>query len=375
MFVMSQNEFSHAFSVYRDLTPEKRAQKTMLAMMQNPDGGYITVVVKEIDAKRAALHERLNHCYNSYMAHILMVICVKSDDGMTPEQYYAVTEYVCAKGNDEEESLSLAQYIEKNGLLSEEQAVSVAIQICEGLQAAHEAGVIHRDIKPDNIMMADCNPDHLQVKIIDFGGGKQLDAAVAPDYTVVGTIGFQAPESLSSDILPQSDVYSLGCLLNFMLTGAEPVVKKYKGSREIVSIIEKATYLDPYSRYSSADAMERWLQRAAGARKIDRIPLLRELPGCRTGSLWKVIVAFLGYLVMGELFGEWKNQGIEGFLDIMFLMVWPFVICFNVGNVLQFLPERFRKSSGRFMLARIILILCGLAVLVIYDVYFRDATP
>ena len=203
---MSQNEFSHAFSVYRDLTPEKRARKTMLAMMQNPDGGYITVVVKEIDAKRAALHERLNQCNNSYIAQIFMVICVKSDDGTTPDQYYAVTEYVCAKGNDEEESLSLSQYIEKNGLLSEEQAVSVAIQICEGLQAAHEAGVIHRDIKPDNIMMADCNPDHLQVKIIDFGGGKQLDAAVAPDYTVVGTIGFQAPESLSSDILPQSDV-------------------------------------------------------------------------------------------------------------------------------------------------------------------------
>ena len=87
MFVMSQNEFSHAFSVYRDLTPEKRAQKTMLAMMQNPDGGYITVVVKEIDAKRAALHERLNHCYNSYIAQIYMVICVKSDDGTTPDQY------------------------------------------------------------------------------------------------------------------------------------------------------------------------------------------------------------------------------------------------------------------------------------------------
>ena len=153
MFVMSQNEFSHTISVYRDLTPEKKERKTMLAMMQNPDGGYITVVVKEIDAKRAELHERLMHCNNSYMAQIFMVICVKSDDGTTPDQYYAVTEYVCAKGNDEEESLSLSQYIEKNGLLSKEQAVSVAIQICEGLQAAHEAGVIHRDIKPDNIMI------------------------------------------------------------------------------------------------------------------------------------------------------------------------------------------------------------------------------
>ena len=121
--------------------------------------------------------------------------------------------------------------------------------------------------------------------------------------------------------------------------------------------------------------MEKWLQRAAGARKIDKIPIIRELPGFRTGSLWKGIVAFFGYLVMGVLFSERKNQGIEGFLDIMFLLVWPFIICFNVGNVLQFLPERFRKSSGRFMMARIILILCGLAVLVIYGVYFRDATP
>ncbi len=360
---ISEKAFELEFEVYRDLTPEKREKKTFAANWLQPDGAVLTVVLKEIDEKRIPVYELLLRQWNPYIAEIYEVLRVTSDDRTKPYPYYAVIEYVCPKGSGEEGTLSLSQYIAKNGPLSEKQAMLLAIQICEGLKPVHRCGLIHRDIKPDNIMMACCFPDSLRVKIIDFGGGKQYNPYIIADTTVVGTVGFQAPESLSGNTTARTDVYSIGCLLIFMLTGHVPGVVKYNGSHELVSLIEKATFLDPFARYSSVDLMERWLRHILGERRMDRIPLLREMPGFRTAKAWKEILSVLGYLfILIAFIGTW-GEDVKAAVLVLFLFTVPIIVIGNPGNLMRFLPKWCRQSAVRFVLIRSVLIFFGYIII------------
>lgn len=370
MRIITEDVFSQEFKIYRELTPNKE-YKTSLALKEQPDGTLFTVVLKEVDWKHAQIYEMLIPYQNPYMAAVYDVLCVTSADEKKPDQYFAVTEYVYALGSKTEKSLSLTQFIEQNGPLSEKQALALGIQICEGLKPAHQCGLVHRDIKPDNIMMACCDPMALSIKIIDFGGGKQFYKYQLVDTTVVGTMGFQAPETLSSNTTERADVYSIGCLLNYMLTGQEPGRVRYKGRHNIVSLIETATADDPYRRYSSVDLLQRWLKHEYGVRWIDRVPILREVPGFRTGNIWKEIVAvisfpFIGLIILLSLTGGWYI-----IVSMFMIYIWPIIVICNVGNLLRFLPESWRRNTTRFVLARVFLILGGYLVVLIYSIFFN----
>ena len=108
------------------------------------------------------------------------------------------------------------------GPLPVQQAVSIAAQTCDALGAAHAAGVIHRDVKPANIMVTHAGA----VKVCDFGIARQLHAAgqtlTAPD-SAIGTSDFMAPEQATGDpVDARTDLYALGCVLYAMLTGRPP---------------------------------------------------------------------------------------------------------------------------------------------------------
>jgi eukaryotic-like serine/threonine-protein kinase len=115
------------------------------------------------------------------------------------------------------------------GPLALDDALDVAIQVASGLAAAHAAGVVHRDVKPENVMI---RPDGL-VKILDFGIAKDLRGAVDPgdpmegtgtrDGTVVGTVSYMSPEQARGEPVDAgADVWSLGAVLYEMLTGSTP---------------------------------------------------------------------------------------------------------------------------------------------------------
>ena len=99
------------------------------------------------------------------------------------------------------------------------QAVAIAAAVCEGLDAAHAAGLVHRDITPANIMLVGEN-----VKILDFGIARgNGTAAGTMTGTILGTAAYLSPEqSAGYPAGPQSDLYSLGCVLFEMLTGTPP---------------------------------------------------------------------------------------------------------------------------------------------------------
>ncbi|MCR3732013.1 serine/threonine-protein kinase [Streptomyces umbrinus] len=142
---------------------------------------------------------RVNH---PNVAHIY-------DTGEQDGEFYIVMEYV--KGR------SLAEHLRTGPTLTLERTVRWTGQICEGLGAAHIAEVIHRDIKPGNIMITHQG----DVKIVDFGLAFLAD--VTQSHTSAGTPLYKAPERWNDEQGSQrSDLYSVGCVLYEMLTGRPP---------------------------------------------------------------------------------------------------------------------------------------------------------
>jgi serine/threonine protein kinase len=137
------------------------------------------------------------------------------DAGHDGNVYFLVTEYV--RGTD------LRRFVRSQGALTMEQAASLILQAAVGLQHAHDKGLIHRDVKPGNILVT---PDG-KAKVSDLGlaGFLMSTAEEDPRKTkIVGTADYISPEQITSpeSVTPASDVYSLGCTLYYSITGKVP---------------------------------------------------------------------------------------------------------------------------------------------------------
>uniref|UniRef100_A0AAU3GY66 Serine/threonine protein kinase n=1 Tax=Streptomyces sp. NBC_01401 TaxID=2903854 RepID=A0AAU3GY66_9ACTN len=115
--------------------------------------------------------------------------------------------------------LTLHQTVAEKGPLAADAVLRLGAGLAEGLAAIHRCGLVHRDLKPGNVILADDGP-----RIIDFGIALALDAsALTTVGTVIGTYAFMSPEQISADRAgPASDVFSLGSVLAFAATGRSP---------------------------------------------------------------------------------------------------------------------------------------------------------
>ena len=161
-----------------------------------------------------------------------------------------------------------------SGPLRIDEALTIAVKICQGLQEAHDKGIIHRDIKPENIMITDKG----QVKIMDFGLAKsKTESTVTKEGSTLGTIGFMSPEQSNGEpVDKRTDIWSLGVVLYNMLTGQMPFKGDYDqaivysinnsepepitGLRtglpvELEHHISKCLSKDPNERYPSAEGL------------------------------------------------------------------------------------------------------------------------
>src|SRR4051812_21455829 len=188
------------------------------------------------------------------------------DYGVDGPSHFIVMEY--AEGQD------LANVIRERGRLTPADAVRVAEQVCAALAAAHRAGVVHRDIKPGNVIVRGDGT----VKVTDFGIARARGQASLTDTgMVMGTAAYIAPEQARGEATtPSSDLYSVGILLFQMLTGSvpfdgdtpvaiamrhldEPVPLPSSRVADLPAnldeVVVRATAKSPADRYADADAM------------------------------------------------------------------------------------------------------------------------
>lgn len=118
------------------------------------------------------------------------------------------------------DGITLRQFLDQKGHLSPRDAVDVVAGVADALQTAHEAGIVHRDVKPANILLC----DDRRVMVTDFGIAKAaVDEDLTRDGTIIGTAKYLAPEQVSGDpVDPRTDVYSLGVVLYECLCGRPP---------------------------------------------------------------------------------------------------------------------------------------------------------
>ena len=171
------------------------------------------------------------------------------DVGTEGSLYFIVMEYV--------EGITLKTYISKKGRLSYNEALSIAIQVGRGIEAAHNKGIIHRDIKPQNIIIS----KEGNVKVMDFGIARAASSNTI-NADLMGSVHYASPEQARNGFVTfTSDIYSLGIVMYEMVTGQVP----YDGDTAVsIAIKHIQGEMTPPSAYAPdlPIAVERIIQKA-----------------------------------------------------------------------------------------------------------------
>jgi streptogramin lyase/predicted Ser/Thr protein kinase len=209
----------------------------------------------------------------------------------------------------------LKKAIAREGPLPPDRAIELLGQVADALDAAHAAGIVHRDVKPHNILV-----EGDRAYLSDFGLAKAAgESGLLSGTSIVGTVEYMSPEQWRGDrVGPAADIYSLGCVLYEALTGIVPYARQDEDTEPempegLDAVIERAVSKDPAERYPSAGAMIEAARERQGATPATT-RVLSEAPDRPTLSLggtpagdspglsrWRRPIAglFLGWLVAG----------------------------------------------------------------------------
>jgi eukaryotic-like serine/threonine-protein kinase len=189
-------------TIYRavDLRMGRTVAAKILREVYSSDPKFVTRFQREARAASALQHPNIVQVF---------------DYGQSGESYYIVMEFV--------EGADLRRYLKKHGVLDNERAIEIAHDVALGLGAAHKRGIVHRDVKPQNIMLNDSG----LVKLTDFGIASMYKDAEAERLTTtgmtLGTVQYYAPEQAQGEIVsPAADIYALGIVMYEMLAGRTP---------------------------------------------------------------------------------------------------------------------------------------------------------
>jgi serine/threonine-protein kinase len=208
----------------------------------------------------------------------------RTTTGATP---YIVMEYV--------EGETLRDVLRREGPLPPQRAMALAADICGALDFSHRNGIVHRDVKPGNVMITPQGT----VKVMDFGIARAVSdsaATMTSTAAVIGTAQYLSPEQARGESVDaRSDVYSMGCMLYELVTGAppftgdSPVAVAYQHVREdpklpssinpqipaeLDAIVLKSMSKNPANRYQSAAEMRNDLLRALAGQRVEATPVM-----------------------------------------------------------------------------------------------------
>ena len=227
------------------------------------------------------------------------------DSGEDGPNSYIVMELV--KGH------TLRQVLQSDAEISQDEAVQIVAEILEALEYSHNEGIIHRDIKPGNIMITESG----KVKVMDFGIARALDdigATMTNTWSVVGTAQYLSPEQATGDSADaRSDIYSVGCLMYELLVGRPPFIGDTPVSiafqhvsaplpapsdinpdidPNLDTIIKVALHKNPDDRYQDAGAMLADLRRAVRGEQVTT-KIRKTSPRKRLIAIGGVVVALV----------------------------------------------------------------------------------
>jgi beta-lactam-binding protein with PASTA domain/tRNA A-37 threonylcarbamoyl transferase component Bud32 len=212
------------------------------------------------------------------------------DYGSDNGTYFIVMEYIDGRPLDD--------IVHRDGALLPERAAEIASDVALALSRAHTGGLVHRDVKPSNIMIT----ANGQTKVTDFGIARAVtgngDQTVTQTGMVIGTAAYLSPEQAQGrPVDARSDVYALGCVLYEMLagrppfTGESPLSIAYKHVREdavppsrvnsdvpdaLDAVVMKAMAKNPDNRYPSAAEMKQDLDRFLGGQRVEATPVMAD---------------------------------------------------------------------------------------------------
>lgn len=210
-------------------------------------------------------------------------------------QPYIAMEYV--------EGVPLTELIAKRGFLKVEEALPIFTQVCDALAHAHHKKVVHRDVKPSNIMIVQEKPGVTIAKVVDFGIAKSVaetHPAITQTGLLMGSAFYMSPGQCAGRLTDvRSDVYSLGCTLFEALTGKPPfrgetffetlskqlseeppavndINPEARISGELQSVLDCMLQKDPINRYQSMDQLKADLTRVLAGQAAAGIPALQK---------------------------------------------------------------------------------------------------
>jgi serine/threonine-protein kinase len=244
------------------------------------------------------------------------------DSGEEGGNSYIVMELVHGK--------TLRDYMQGGKRLDVEQSLNLIAGVLEALEYSHQNGIVHRDIKPGNIMITDKG----EVKVMDFGIARVTDdpsATMTGTWNVVGTAQYLSPEQATGEVADaRSDIYSVGCLLFEMLTGRTPFIgdtpvaiayQHVSGiapraseineelDSNIDSILQVALQKDPKDRYQSAGAMLADVKRAMKGQAVTT--KIKRVRPKSTGYIVAALLVTIGFIVVMYL-NFAQSNGIKG---------------------------------------------------------------
>jgi tRNA A-37 threonylcarbamoyl transferase component Bud32 len=231
------------------------------------------------------------------------------------------------------EGRSLGDVVRTDGALEIDAALELFLQICSGLQHAHEKGVLHRDLKPSNVIVSN---DDNRIKVVDFGIAKvqaSEDGGFDPKLTATGEVFgspyYMSPEQcMGQTVDARSDIYSMGCLMYEVVTGklplmganvfetihkqvhdtAEPLTKYVSGEKAngLSFIVEKTLAKNPSDRYQSFAELTNDLTALTAGRKLRKGYGLKL---SRVSRAQSIAVAFACILLLGVIICSLMHVG------------------------------------------------------------------
>ncbi|SEN61081.1 serine/threonine protein kinase [Amphibacillus marinus] len=273
--------------------------------MANVYLGYDTILEREVAIKALKLeyanddefisrfHREAQSATSLSHPNIVSMYDVDDEDGI----YFMVMEYV--------EGMTLKKFIQHYGPISVEESIFIMEQICSAIEHAHDNHIVHRDIKPQNILVS----PQKQVKVTDFGIALALSAtSLTQTNSVLGSVHYLSPEQARGGVAnKKSDIYSLGIVFFELLTGRipfsgqsavsialkhlqanTPSIKQWMPEipQSIENIVFKATAKDPFHRYQNIKQLEADLSTALTPERINEPAYVQpEEPGDATRAI------------------------------------------------------------------------------------------